>query len=167
MGQLLTNHLSYLISKMWSLYTLSQSLTGIELLINFILLVLTIVKGFDKGCGYSLYYTIIMIILLGCLSTEFSGIKKKQFGALVFSCVFRVMRLALSIAGLIMSIQNLDQEIDLHFVVIPLMVIFAFFTVDCAYQLGRVLTQIKLTTITPKNKNQEELTLPIQESFKV
>ena len=118
--QLLTNHLSYLISKMWSLYTLSQSLTGIELFLNFILLVLTIAKGFDKGCGYSLYYTIIMIILLGCLSTEFSGIKKKQFGALVFSCVFRVMRLALSISGLIMTIQNLDQEIDLHFVVVPL-----------------------------------------------
>ena len=118
--QLLTNHLSYLISKMWSLYTLSQSLTGIELFINFILLVLTFVKGFDKGCGYSLYYTIIMIILLGCLSTEFTGIKKKHSEALVLSCVFRVMRLALSIAGLIMTIQNLDQEIDLHFVSVPL-----------------------------------------------
>ena len=47
------------------------------------------------------------------------------------------------------------------------MVIFAFFIVDCAYQLGRVLIQIKLTTITPKSENKKELTLPIQDSFKV
>ena len=118
--QLLTNHLSFLISKMWSLYTLGQSLTRIELFFNFTLLVLTIIKGFDKGCGYSFYYTIIMIILLGCLSTEFNGMKKKQFGVLVFSCVFRVTRLALAIAGLIMTYHNINQEIDLHFVVVPL-----------------------------------------------
>ena len=77
--QLLTNHLSYLISKMWSLYTLSQSLTGIELFFNFILLVLTIVKGFDKGCGYSLYYTIIMI--RGVATEKFSGGHLKIGGA--------------------------------------------------------------------------------------
>ena len=120
--QLFTNPSTCLISKMWSLYKFCQILSGIEFIFNFVLLVFTIIKGFDKGCGYSFYYTGIMIILLGCLSTEFNGIAKKKFAGLVFSCVFRVLRLALTITCLIMTKLNfkMDQEIDLHFVSVEL-----------------------------------------------
>ena len=79
------------------IFTLSQILTAVELSLFFLVFVFMLGVqlghyhfGIPIGTKYSYFVDLSIIV---CLVLELVGLKKKIFGLIVFSCVYRILEL--------------------------------------------------------------------------
>merc|ERR1712018_354172 len=86
------------ILEMCNVFIFGQVLTGIEIFLYVVSIILTFIYG------KSIYGVIISIfIAIVCLNLEFIGLTKKHFGLSIFSIVFRCVQFGLSIFGAVYS----------------------------------------------------------------
>ena len=79
---------------MCNVFILGQVLTGIEIFLYVVGVVLTFIDGHINA-----WVIVGIFIAIVCLILEFIGLTKKHFGLSIFSIVFRCVQFGLSIIG--------------------------------------------------------------------
>merc|ERR1712018_980090 len=148
------------IFKMCNVFILGQVLTGIELCLYVVSIILTFIYG------KSIYGVIISIfIAIVCLILEFIGLTKKHFGLSIFSIVFRCVQFGLSIIGAVylallfvysFGFDFVDLDFDFDFGG-ALFAIWIACIINIVYAAFRIALQ---SLVFHKIKKENEQTLP-------